>query len=77
MENVDLIQKCFDSSHGAELIKLNGDATQALRPPVTFIPTITIDGSQGSQASILKDLLTEVCKFAGSSAQAERICKNR
>ncbi|KAH8400553.1 hypothetical protein KR222_006664, partial [Zaprionus bogoriensis] len=71
----DLIQKCFDSGHGTELLKLNGDATHALRPAVKFIPTITIDGSQGRQASILKDLLAEVCKAAGDSEQAQRVCR--
>lgn len=76
VENIDLIQKCYDSGHGSELMKLNGDATHALRPPVTFIPTITLDGSQGRQPSILKDLLSEVCKAAGATEQAEKICKN-
>ncbi|KAL7739034.1 hypothetical protein ACLKA6_001942 [Drosophila palustris] len=75
VENIDLIQKCYDSSHGSELMKLNGDATHALRPAVTFIPTITLDGSQGRQPSILKDLLSEVCKAAGDMEQAEQICK--
>ncbi|XP_064535103.1 gamma-interferon-inducible lysosomal thiol reductase [Drosophila montana] len=75
VENIDLIQKCFDSDHGSELMKLNGDATHALRPPVKFIPTITIDGSQGRQESILKDLLSEVCKATGGSEAAKRICK--
>lgn len=75
LENLDLIQKCFDSNHGAELLKINGDATHALRPAVTFIPTITLDGSQGRQASILKDLLSEICKLAGDTEQAEAICK--
>ncbi|XP_070855227.1 gamma-interferon-inducible lysosomal thiol reductase isoform X5 [Drosophila suzukii] len=66
--NIDytLIQKCSDSKQGLDLLKLNAEATHALRPPVTFIPTITIDGSQGRQASILKDLFSEVieCKDA-------------
>ncbi|EDW02789.1 GH10843 [Drosophila grimshawi] len=75
-ENIDLIQKCFDSNHGSELMKLNGDATSALRPQVTFIPTITLDGSQGRQASILKDLLGEICKVAAGMDQAEKICKH-
>lgn len=75
VDNIDLIQKCFDSSHGSELLKLNGDATHALRPPITFIPTITLDGSQGRQPSILKDLLSEVCKAAENTEQAEKICK--
>ncbi|KAH8377420.1 hypothetical protein KR093_005404, partial [Drosophila rubida] len=74
VDNIDLIQKCFDSSHGSELMKLNGDATNALRPAVTFIPTITLDGSQGRQASILKDLLSEVCKAAGNTEQTQKIC---
>lgn len=56
-------------------MKLNGDATNALRPPVQFIPTITLDGSQGRQASILKDLLGEVCKAAGDTTEAEKFCK--
>lgn len=59
----EAIQKCYESPHGAELLKLHGEATAALRPSVSFIPTITLDGSQGRQASILKDLLAEVCKI--------------
>ncbi|XP_037039003.1 gamma-interferon-inducible lysosomal thiol reductase-like [Bradysia coprophila] len=59
------IQKCYDSPHGAELLKMHGELTHALRPSVTFIPTITLNQSQGRQASILKDLLQEVCKVAG------------
>lgn len=61
----EAINKCYDSPHGAELLKLHGEATNALRPHVSFIPTITLDGSQGRQASILKDLLVEVCKIVG------------
>ncbi|XP_075149823.1 gamma-interferon-inducible lysosomal thiol reductase-like protein isoform X2 [Haematobia irritans] len=75
IDNVDLIQKCYDSSHGSELLKLNGDLTHALRPPVTFIPTITLDGSQGKQALILKNLLAEICKIAGDNDKAEEICR--
>ncbi|XP_041564829.1 uncharacterized protein LOC108148487 isoform X9 [Drosophila elegans] len=75
-ENVELIQNCFDSDHGVELLKRNGEATHALRPSVTFIPTITIDGSQGRQASILKDLFSEVCKAAGESEEAKSVCIN-
>lgn len=71
----DIIQKCFDSNHGAELMKINGEATHALRPAVQFIPTITLDGSQGRQASILKDLLGEVCKAAGDTNESAKFCK--
>lgn len=61
---IESIQKCYDSPHGAELLKLHGEATHALRPSVSFIPTVTLDGQQGRQASILKDLFGEVCKIA-------------
>lgn len=63
--DTEQVQKCFDSPHGAELLKGYGDLTHALAPPVSFIPTVTLDGAQGRQASILKDLLAEVCKIAG------------
>lgn len=68
------IIKCFDSPHGAELLKLHGEATGALRPPVSFIPTITLDGSQGRQASILKDLLSEVCKIVAGHGPMPETC---
>ncbi|XP_017476061.1 PREDICTED: gamma-interferon-inducible lysosomal thiol reductase [Rhagoletis zephyria] len=74
IENTDLIQKCFNSSHGGELLKLYGEATEALRPPVKFIPTITLDGSQFRQATILKDLLGEVCRTLGETEQTKKYC---
>ncbi|XP_017034541.1 gamma-interferon-inducible lysosomal thiol reductase [Drosophila kikkawai] len=73
--NTDLIEKCAGSTHGLELLKFNGEATFAIRPPVTFIPTVTIDGSQGRQASILKNLLSEVCKAAGDTENIINVCK--
>ncbi|XP_068139639.1 gamma-interferon-inducible lysosomal thiol reductase isoform X2 [Drosophila tropicalis] len=76
LEDIDRIQKCVDSGQGGALLKLNGEATHALRPSITFIPTITIDGSQGRQPSILKNLLSEVCKAAGGTELAKKICKN-
>lgn len=71
----EAIQKCYDSPHGQELLKLHGEATDSLRPPVTFIPTITLDGSQGRQASILKDLFGEVCKVAAGHGPLPAECK--
>lgn len=73
---MDSIQKCHDTKHGSELLKLNGEATHALRPPVSFIPTITIDGSQGKQASILKNLLIEICKASPEAKSDYNICGN-
>lgn len=72
----DGILKCFNSPHGAELLKLHGEATDALRPRVSFIPTVTLDGSQGRQASILKDLFGEVCKVAAGHGPLPPICTN-
>ncbi|XP_039500962.1 GILT-like protein 1 isoform X1 [Drosophila santomea] len=74
--NVTVIQSCFESKRGTDLLKAIGEATHLLRPPATFIPTITIDGSQGRQESILKDLLSEVCKAAGDSEEVKDVCKN-
>ncbi|XP_055372078.1 GILT-like protein 1 [Condylostylus longicornis] len=74
VETAELIQKCYDSPHGSELLKLHGEATHALKPPVSFIPTVTLDGSQGRQASILKDLFGEVCKVAAGRGPLPEIC---
>lgn len=72
----EAILKCFNSPHGAELLKLHGDATHALRPHVSFIPTVTLDGSQGRQASILKDLFGEACKVAAGNGPMPAACTN-
>lgn len=69
------IQKCFDSPHGAELLKLHGEATNALRPQMTFVPTVTLDGSQGRQPSILKDLFGEICKVAAGRGPKPAVCE--
>lgn len=68
------IHKCYESLHGAELLKIHGEATAALRPRVSFIPTITLDGAQGRQASILKDLLAEVCKIVAGHGPMPAPC---
>lgn len=70
----EAIQKCYDSPHGKELLKLHGDATNALRPKISFVPTITLDGSQGRQAAILKDLFSEVCKVASGRGPKPDAC---
>lgn len=72
----EAILKCYDSPHGAELLKLHGEATDSLRPKVSFIPTVTLDGSQGRQASILKDLLAEVCKIVAGHGPMPAPCLN-
>lgn len=70
----ETIQKCYLSPHGKELLKLYGIATDALQPAVSFIPTVTLDGKQGRQASILKDLFTELCKIASENGPPPKAC---
>lgn len=74
--DVETIQKCFNSLHGRELHKLAGDATNSLRPAVSFIPTITLDGQQRRQASILKDLFSEICVVLSESGLTPSVCES-
>ncbi|CAD0194762.1 unnamed protein product [Chrysodeixis includens] len=57
----DPIKNCANTDHGSALLKKHGDDTHILQP--TFIPTITLNGSKGNQAAILKNFLLEVCKL--------------
>ncbi|XP_026731370.1 GILT-like protein 1 [Trichoplusia ni] len=57
----DPIKNCANTDHGSALLKKHGDDTHILQP--TFIPTITLNGSRGNQAAILKNFLLEVCKL--------------
>jgi len=57
-----VIKRCSSGPQGAELLRAYGDETNALTPKVSFIPTITLDGSQDGQKYILKDFQQEVCK---------------
>uniref|UniRef100_A0A182YS94 Gamma-interferon inducible lysosomal thiol reductase n=1 Tax=Anopheles stephensi TaxID=30069 RepID=A0A182YS94_ANOST len=72
---IESIKKCYDSPHGAELLKVHGEATHALRPAVTFIPTVTLDGAQYVQKSILKDLFGNVCQVVSGRGPKPDVCK--
>lgn len=74
--DVETIQKCFSSLHGRELLKLAGEATHALQPSVTFIPTILLDGQQRRQATILRDLFSEICTVLSESGLSPKICES-
>lgn len=63
VENIDRIQHCATSSEGLKLHKKAGVKTESLSPPVTFIPTIEIEGEQHSQKAILKSFMKEVCRI--------------
>jgi interferon gamma-inducible protein 30 len=72
---VETIQKCYSSLHGKELLKIAGEATHALNPTVSFIPTITLDGQQRRQATILRDLFAEICAVLSESGLTPKICE--
>ncbi|XP_011139528.1 GILT-like protein C02D5.2 [Harpegnathos saltator] len=55
------IRKCSDTSTGKELLAKYGQMTKSLVPAVSFIPTITLDGSSDNQVKILKNMLKDVC----------------
>lgn len=74
--DIETIQKCYTSPHGKELLKIAGEATKALRPSVSFIPTITLDGDQRSQKAILKNLLAEICDVLKSGGMVPKACES-
>ncbi|KAG8230959.1 hypothetical protein J437_LFUL003917 [Ladona fulva] len=55
------IQTCSTTLEGDILLRDYGEATHSLRPHVSFIPTVLLDGNQDRQAAILKDLFKEIC----------------
>jgi len=65
--NVDAtpILECANSLTGSLLLKEYGERTHSLNPPVSFIPTIELNGSQTQvrQSLILKNLLKAVCQL--------------
>lgn len=55
------ISTCAVGEEGAEIHNMAGLNTNQLQPKVSFIPTIKLEDSQGSQKAILKNFLKEVC----------------
>ena len=55
------ISTCSKNSEGASLLANYGDDTHSLKPRVTFIPTVQLNGSQEKQNILLKDLTRAVC----------------
>ncbi|XP_063702134.1 GILT-like protein 1 [Culicoides brevitarsis] len=65
---------CSESPHGKELLKVYGEQTAALRPKISFIPTVLLDGSQRSQAAILKNLKQEICEVLTNRGTPPEVC---
>ncbi|CAJ0959663.1 unnamed protein product, partial [Mesorhabditis belari] len=55
-----LMKECASGSKGRRLLALAGARTVALRPPLTFVPWIVIDGERVADA--LYDLTDNLCK---------------
>ena len=60
--NWEVIRRCASGREGQDLLAAAGRDTQALRPKVSFIPTITLEGSQENQKDMLKNFLRELCR---------------
>ncbi len=58
----ETIRRCTSGREGQDLLAAAGRDTHALRPKVSFIPTIVIDGSQDNQKGILKNFTRELCR---------------
>jgi hypothetical protein len=57
------IQACSEGGkEGDRLLAEFGDKTHALRPKVSFIPTVQVNGSQDGQKDMQKNLLKELCR---------------
>eukprot|EP00090_Calanus_glacialis_P042874 TRINITY_DN75980_c0_g1_i1.p1 TRINITY_DN75980_c0_g1~~TRINITY_DN75980_c0_g1_i1.p1 ORF type:complete len:234 (-),score=68.05 TRINITY_DN75980_c0_g1_i1:110-811(-) len=56
------ISTCAKGREGNLLHKLAGDRTHALRPKVTFIPTIELNGEQLYQRDVRRYFSRELCK---------------
>lgn len=56
-----LISTCADNYESSLLLKENGERTKGLRPAVTFIPTILMNGAQNK--AVLVNLFKELCQL--------------
>ncbi|XP_063849997.1 gamma-interferon-inducible lysosomal thiol reductase-like isoform X2 [Scylla paramamosain] len=56
------VAQCVESDKGASILKHMGDMTHSLRPKVSFIPTVEIDGSLSEQSQILQDIHKVLCR---------------
>uniref|UniRef100_A0A069DQ87 Putative gamma interferon inducible lysosomal thiol reductase gilt n=1 Tax=Panstrongylus megistus TaxID=65343 RepID=A0A069DQ87_9HEMI len=68
------VERCALGAEGDELLKQYGDATDALVPKVSFIPTILLNKDRHDQAAILKDLQSEVCNLLKKESKAPKEC---
>ncbi|XP_049943949.1 gamma-interferon-inducible lysosomal thiol reductase-like isoform X3 [Schistocerca serialis cubense] len=56
------IADCAKSTNGSQLLKVNGDKTNALNPGVKELPIITLYGSQSEESQLRTNLWNGICK---------------
>ncbi|XP_015176774.1 PREDICTED: gamma-interferon-inducible-lysosomal thiol reductase-like [Polistes dominula] len=64
-ETRKLISECIKSPVADNLLAINGDKTSALNPPLSFVPTIIINGvySKENQDAALSNFLQLICSL--------------
>jgi interferon gamma-inducible protein 30 len=62
MDEYKAIENCAQSIEGRRLLMKYGQLTKALKPMISFIPTVTLDHDLDNQVLILKNLLHQVCQ---------------
>ncbi|CAK9801028.1 Gamma-interferon-inducible lysosomal thiol reductase [Anthophora quadrimaculata] len=67
----DSINKCIEGSLSKELLVANGERTAALNPPLSFVPTITINGvnSKEIQNQAFNDFPKLICDYLAEGAK--------
>ncbi|XP_049768735.1 GILT-like protein 1 isoform X1 [Schistocerca cancellata] len=58
------ISECANGTAGSELMRAYGNTTKDLSPPLTSVPTVTLNGNRGNQTAILYDFWEEVVKLS-------------
>jgi hypothetical protein len=58
----DPILACTEDEEGGRLLAMAGEESNSLRPKMTFVPTVIVDGSQDNQSLMLKNLDQVICK---------------
>ncbi|CAI4232180.1 unnamed protein product [Auanema sp. JU1783] len=73
--NAKQMLECANGSRGRRLLALAGSKTVGLKPAMTFVPWIVIDGERNSDA--LYDLTENLCKKLEPAPEACSIYENK
>ena len=68
------IDQCISNSKSKELLVANGEKTDALNPPLSFVPTITINGvtSKEIQNKALSNFLKLICDMIPQDSRPDK-----